>query len=63
MSDGQSVGRSVVAMYLELLVTVHSLQEGESLQGNFGGSRHELEELGTVLLVKGAQGTPEPLHL
>ena len=50
-------------MDLELLYSVHALQRGEALQRNLGRARHELQELGSVRLVEGTQGPPEPLDL
>lgn len=63
MSRWQAVGGAVVAVDLELLDAVHALQSGEALQRNLGRTGDKLQELGSVGLVEGAQGPPEPLDL
>ena len=50
-------------MNLKLLYTVHALQGSKALQRHLGGPRHKLKESSSVCLVKGAQGSPEPLNL
>lgn len=63
MRRWQAVCRAIVTMDLELLDSVHSFKSGETLQRHFGRTGHELEELGAIRLIKGAQSTPEPLYL
>ena len=63
MRGGQPVGGPVVAVDLELLGAVHALQFGETLQRHPRRARHELDELGAVLVREGAQRQPEPLDL
>lgn len=63
MCHWQSVSGSVVSVNLEFLVSIHPLQISKALQRNFGRSGHKLQELGSVFLIKGTQGTPEPLYL
>jgi len=60
---GQSISRPVVPVDLELLNSVHSFESSEALQGHLGSSGHELQELGSIRLVEGTQGSPEPLDL
>lgn len=63
MSGWQAVGGAIVAVDLELLDAVHALQSGEALQRNLRRAGDKLQEFGSVGLVKGAQGPPEPLDL
>lgn len=63
MCGRQAVGGPVVTVNLELLCAVHALEVCEPLQGHLGRASHELQEPCSVCLVKGAQGTPEPLDL
>ena len=61
--SGKSFFGTVVPVDLELLCSVHAFQGSKPLEGNFGGSCHKLQEAGTISLIKGTQGPPEPLDL
>ncbi len=54
---------TIVSVYLKLLRAVHALKFGEALQWHLARTRHELQELGEILLVEGLERTPEPLGL
>ena len=63
MRGGQSVRGPVVSVDLELLHPVHALEGGETLEGDFGGARDELQEVRPFGLGEGPEGPPEPLDL
>ena len=63
MSAWKTVSRSIIAVYLEFLDTIHPFQLGESEQWDFGCPGDKLHELGTVSLVEGTQRSPKPLDL
>lgn len=48
---------------LELLGTVHSLQQVEALDGYPGTSRHELQEVALLCAIEGVHDLPEPHDL
>jgi len=50
-------------MDVESRETIHTLQLLEAIQRHFTGSCNELQQLGTLFLVVGADGAPEPLNL
>lgn len=50
-------------MDLKLLDAVHALEGGKTLEGHLGCAGDKLQELSPVCLVKGPQGSPEPLNL
>lgn len=63
MSRWQAVSGAIVAVDLKLLDAVHALKGGKTLEGNLGCAGDKLQELSPVCLVKGPQGSPEPLNL
>lgn len=63
VSRWQAVSGAIVTVDLELLNAIHALQSSKALQGNLGCASDELQEFGSVGLVKRAQGPPEPLDL
>lgn len=63
MGGWQSVCGSIVAMNLELLDTIHTLQGSKTLERNLRSTRDELQEFGSVSLIERTQCPPEPLNL
>lgn len=63
VSRWQAVSGAIVTVDLKLLNAVHALQSSKTLEGNLGCASDKLQEFGSVGLVKGAQGPPEPLDL
>ena len=60
---GQPICGSVISVNLELLYSVHTLQNGKALQGNLWCAGHKLDETSTICLIKRAQCSPKPLDL
>jgi len=50
-------------MDIELAEPVHTLKFPEAIEWHFAGTSDKLKELGTFFLVKGTNGSPEPLDL
>ena len=63
MRAGQAIFIPIVAVDVEATETVHALELFEAVQRHFTGSGDELEELGALFFVEGADGSPEPLDL
>lgn len=54
---------TVVAMDVEPVDSVHTLEFLEAIERYFTGPGDKLEQFGTLLLVEGTHCTPEPLNL
>ena len=63
MRARESVFVTVVSMNVELAEAIHALELLEPIEGNLAGSGDKLQKLGSLLLVKGPDGAPEPLNL
>lgn len=63
MRRGQTVRGAVVAVNVEAVNAIHSLELLEAVERHLGGTCDKLDELGTLFLVKRADGAPEPLDL
>lgn len=63
MSRWQAVSGAIVTVDLKLLNAVHALESSKTLEGDLGCAGDKLQELGSVRLVEGPQGPPEPLDL
>lgn len=50
-------------MDIKLAHSIHALQLLEAIERHLGRSSDKLQQLGTLLLVEAADGTPEPLNL
>lgn len=59
----QAVLVAIVAVDVELAHTIHALQFLETVEGDLTRAGHELQQLGSLFLIEGADGTPEPLDL
>lgn len=60
---GKTILVAVVAMNIEAREAIHALKLLEAVKGNFGSARDELQQLGALFLVKGADRSPKPLDL
>lgn len=60
---GQAVLVAIVTMDVEATEAVHAFKLTEAVQRHFACARNELQELRSLFLVEGANGTPEPLDL
>ena len=54
---------AIIPMDVEPADTVHALELLEAVQRHLGRAGDELQQLGKLLLVEGADGAPEPLDL
>lgn len=63
MSRWKAICGAIIAVNLELLSAIHTLQCRESLQGHFRSTSHKLQELGSLSLVETTESSPEPLNL
>lgn len=59
----QPVFVAIVAMNVETAHTIHALKFLESVERDFTGTSDELKQLGSLFLVEGPHGSPEPLNL
>lgn len=50
-------------MDIESTESIHTLKLLEAVQGDLRSAGNELQQLGSLLLVKRADGAPEPLNL
>lgn len=63
MRARQALLVTVVAMDVEPVDSVHTLEFLEAVEWHFTGSSDKLEQFGTLFLVEGTHCTPEPLDL
>ena len=63
MSTGESISRTIISVDLKFLNPIHSLEGSKALQWYLRRPSHKLEEPSPVCLIKGTQGSPEPLNL
>ena len=63
MRSGETVLITIVSMNVEATDAIHALKFLEPVQGHLTGSRDKLQQLCKLFLVKGSDGSPEPLHL
>lgn len=63
MRAGKPVFVAIVPMDIEAAEAVHALELLEAVERNLAGTGHELQQLGLLFLVEGADRSPKPLDL